>query len=58
MFIMNSLVIVILFLNCYDCFNLEYRIPIIKVGAPGSYFGYSVAEHQIFSEDGKPQQNL
>lgn len=27
-------------------FNLETRIPVIKRGKPGSYFGFSVAEHQ------------
>ena len=27
-------------------FNLEARIPVIKNGAEGSYFGYSVAQHQ------------
>ena len=27
-------------------FNLEARIPVIKRGEAGSYFGYSVAEHQ------------
>ncbi|XP_011147082.1 integrin alpha-PS1 isoform X2 [Harpegnathos saltator] len=27
-------------------FNLEPRIPVIKRGSRGSYFGYSVAEHQ------------
>lgn len=26
-------------------FNLEARLPIVKSGAAGSYFGYSVAEH-------------
>lgn len=31
-------------------FNLESRIPVIKRGAPGSYFGYAVAEHQEFVE--------
>ena len=28
-------------------FNLEPRIAIVKTGPPGSYFGYSVAQHQI-----------
>ncbi|RZF34110.1 hypothetical protein LSTR_LSTR014049 [Laodelphax striatellus] len=31
-------------------FNLEARIPIIKRGSTGSYFGYSVAEHQAVNE--------
>ncbi|XP_063973900.1 integrin alpha-PS1 isoform X1 [Diachasmimorpha longicaudata] len=32
-------------------FNLEPRIPVIKRGVSGSYFGYSVAEHQDDSEN-------
>lgn len=32
-------------------FNLEARIPVVKRGSPGSYFGYSVAEHQEISDD-------
>ena len=28
-------------------FNLEPRIAIVKTGTPGSYFGYSVAQHQV-----------
>lgn len=32
-------------------FNLESRIPVIKIGdVPGSYFGYSVAQHQTVDE--------
>ncbi|XP_012263310.2 integrin alpha-PS1 isoform X2 [Athalia rosae] len=34
-------------------FNLEARIPVIKRGSPGSYFGYSVAEHQEIADDNK-----
>lgn len=33
-----------------NAFNLENRLPLIKYGAAGSYFGYSVAEH-VESED-------
>lgn len=33
-------------------FNLEPRIPVIKFGEPGSYFGFSVAEHLTISGDG------
>ncbi|XP_043249530.1 integrin alpha-PS1 isoform X2 [Colletes gigas] len=32
-------------------FNLEPRIPVIKRGLNGSYFGYSIAEHQEISDD-------
>ena len=28
-------------------FNLDTSVPIIKAGIPGSYFGFSVAQHQI-----------
>lgn len=31
-------------------FNLESRLPVIKRGSDGTYFGYSVAEHQSISE--------
>ena len=33
------------------CFNLEPRIAIVKTGPVGSYFGYSVAQHQIVERD-------
>lgn len=33
-------------------FNLEPRIPVIKFGEPGSYFGFSVAEHITFKGNG------
>ncbi|XP_067649409.1 integrin alpha-PS1-like isoform X1 [Haliotis asinina] len=38
-------------------FNLDPRFSVIKRGPDGSYFGFSVAEHQIVSEsvDGKPE---
>ena len=33
-----------------NSFNLEARIPVIKRGSRGSYFGFSVAEHQELLE--------
>ncbi|XP_063233340.1 integrin alpha-PS1 isoform X2 [Bacillus rossius redtenbacheri] len=36
--------------NSVRAFNLEPRIPLIKKGSPGSYFGYSVAEHQTVDD--------
>ena len=30
-----------------SAFNLEPRIAIVKTGPKGSYFGYSVAQHQV-----------
>ncbi|XP_015182230.1 PREDICTED: integrin alpha-PS1 isoform X2 [Polistes dominula] len=35
-----------------NAFNLETQIPVVKRGLNGSYFGYSVAEHQEITEDG------
>ncbi|CAL1274062.1 unnamed protein product [Larinioides sclopetarius] len=35
------------------CFNLETRLPVIKEGPEGSYFGYSVAQHQIIQDNGQ-----
>ena len=32
-------------------FNLEPRIAIVKEGLPGTYFGFSVAQHQINLKD-------
>ena len=29
-----------------SAFNLEVRVPLIKVGQPEAYFGYSVAQHR------------
>ncbi|XP_050679811.1 integrin alpha-PS1 isoform X1 [Leptidea sinapis] len=40
-------------LLCVSCFNLEPRIPVIKLGEAGSYFGFSVAEHLTISGDRK-----
>ncbi|XP_071959134.1 integrin alpha-6-like isoform X2 [Antedon mediterranea] len=35
--------------NDYSTNLLEVRLPMVKVGPPGSYFGFSVAEHRIDS---------
>ena len=35
-----------------SCFNLEPRAAIVKQGAPGSYFGFAVEQHQtLLGED-------
>ena len=34
--------------NQASAFNLEPRIAIVKTGPKGSYFGYSVAQHQVW----------
>ncbi|XP_012134810.1 multiple edematous wings isoform X2 [Megachile rotundata] len=52
---MKNYLLICFILNIYlgHTFNLEPRIPIIKKGLSGSYFGYSVAEHQEISDDNK-----
>lgn len=40
-------VVVVILAPSVISFNLEPRIAIVKVGPAGSYFGYSVAQHQI-----------
>ena len=48
-----QLVLVVLNVCLVHGFNLEPRIPVIKKGLSGSYFGYSVAEHQEIPDDDK-----
>ena len=43
----SVLATLLLLLAPVSSFNLEPRIAIVKTGPPGSYFGYSVAQHQI-----------
>lgn len=50
----SSMVVVLVVLSSFEWtrvggFNLEPRIPVIKNGMAGSYFGYSVAQHQSIS---------
>ncbi|GFY75594.1 integrin alpha-PS1 [Trichonephila inaurata madagascariensis] len=52
--IYHTLLTVTLFLFEYGlCFNLETRLPVIKIGPQESYFGYSVAQHQIVDDFGR-----
>ncbi|GFT77701.1 uncharacterized protein TNCV_4245671 [Trichonephila clavipes] len=52
--ICHTLLTVTLFLFEYGlCFNLETRLPVIKIGPQESYFGYSVAQHQIIDDLGR-----
>lgn len=39
------LIQVFIFFPYAHTFNLDTKIPIVKFGPKGSYFGYSVAEH-------------
>ncbi|KAI5751699.1 hypothetical protein M8J77_010094 [Diaphorina citri] len=47
---LRTCVVLLLTLNVILCFNLETRLPIVKYGRNGSYFGYSVAAHQSVEE--------
>lgn len=40
-------VLIVVFLSVSSGFNLEPRVPLVKQGPNGSYFGYSVAQHII-----------
>ncbi|CAG9561864.1 unnamed protein product [Danaus chrysippus] len=48
-----SCVLFLCILYSVTSFNLEPRIPVIKFGEPGSYFGFSVAEHLTISNEGQ-----
>ncbi|XP_076754708.1 multiple edematous wings [Xylocopa sonorina] len=50
---MKNLKIALIILDVWlvHAFNLEPRLPVIKRGLSGSYFGYSVAEHQETYDD-------
>ena len=45
------LVLAVAAVSSTAAFNLEPRLAIVKRGRPGSYFGYSVAQHQIVGSD-------
>lgn len=47
-------VLVLFLMFCLECsvvnsFNLDVRIPLVKTGTKGTYFGYSVAEHKYMN---------
>lgn len=42
--------------NDIDAFNLENRLPIVKHGENGTYFGYSVAGHVTEKDDLKVEK--
>ena len=46
--ILNTVLILVISLRTSDSFNLETRVPIVKVGGDyaNSFFGYSVAQHR------------
>ena len=49
--ILNTVLILVISLRTSDSFNLETRVPIVKVGGDyaNSFFGYSVAQHRTGS---------
>ncbi|XP_026499697.1 integrin alpha-PS1 isoform X1 [Vanessa tameamea] len=54
----RSSVLLLCILHCVTSFNLEPRIPVIKFGEPGSYFGFSVAEHLTIDVNNKTKSWL
>ena len=54
---MALLVVLVLLVGGSSAFNLEARIPVIKEGMKGSYFGYSVAQHQARDNPSAPWNN-
>lgn len=38
------------FVTVLNGFNLDTSVPIVKVGPTDSYFGFSIAEHQIYRD--------
>ncbi|XP_049873202.1 integrin alpha-PS1 isoform X2 [Pectinophora gossypiella] len=48
---MCASVLFLCILHSAASFNLEPRIPVIKLGEAGSYFGFSVAEHLTVNEN-------
>jgi len=44
-----SFAVILLFLGFLSCeaFNIDTSVPIVKLGLPESYFGYSVSPHYI-----------
>lgn len=53
----GSILLLIIFINDINAFNLENRLPIVKYGDVDTYFGYSVASHVIGERDSTEKQN-
>lgn len=58
-----SLLFTVFLLNIFNhcvndiaAFNLENRLPIVKYGDADTYFGYSIAGHEIDGQDNKPNE--
>ena len=48
---MNPWCVIVAVLAIVEAFNLEPRMAVVKEGRPGSYFGYSVSQHQVVGRD-------
>lgn len=55
--ILGSILLLVIFINDVNAFNLENRLPIVKYGNVDTYFGYSVASHVIDEGDGAEKKN-
>lgn len=55
--ILGSILLLVIFMNDSNAFNLENRLPIVKYGNVDTYFGYSVASHVIDEGDGAEKKN-
>lgn len=53
----GTILLLIIFINVINAFNLENRLPIVKYGDVDTYFGYSVASHIIGESDSAEKQN-
>lgn len=51
LFSVSCLWVLLLLSHSVGTFNLEPRLAIVKKGTPGSYFGFSVSQHQIVTKD-------
>lgn len=54
----NKGLLVILTITCVCGFNVDTQIPFIRRGPTNSYFGFSLAEHQITNSEGSVIENV
>lgn len=51
---LSAILILLPYLSPAFSYNVDTKVPIVKEGNPDSYFGFSVAEHQIDHADHGP----
>lgn len=54
----NIGLLIILSIASVSAFNIDTKIPFIRKGEGDSYFGFSVAEHQITNSVGDVLENV